>query len=56
MFSGPWMKTFYISAESQVDHASGIGLVKEVIAELKLCCEDPASILSRDRDYLREPL
>ena len=50
MFSGPWMKRFYTSAESQVDDVDGIGVVKEVIAELKLYHEDPASILSRNRD------
>jgi len=46
------MKRFYTSAESQVDHVDGIGVVKEVIAELKLYHEDPASILSRGQGFI----
>ena len=35
LFTGPWMKKFYTSAESGISHVEGIDVVKAAIAALK---------------------
>ena len=35
LFTGPWMKKFYISAESGISHVESIGVVNAVIVALK---------------------
>ena len=54
--TGPWMKKFYTSAESQIDHVEGISIVRDVIEELERCAKDPMSLLDRNTDFFCQEL
>ena len=52
LYSGPWMKKFYTSAESGISHIDGIRLVKKVIVTLTEQTQDPASVFTLTSDFL----
>ena len=52
LFTGPWMKKFYTSAESGISHVEGIGVVKAAIAALKEQLKEPRTVLSATHDLL----
>lgn len=56
LLTGPWMKTFYTSADSQIDHVDGIILVSKVIDTLKKHVENPLIVLSATHDFLGNTL
>jgi hypothetical protein len=56
LLSGPWMKTFYTSFSDQIDHITGIDLIKDLVHHLKDCCEDPLSLFTRKTDFFGQPL
>lgn len=56
MLTGPWMSTFYTSADTEIDHIQGINIVKGVISEIRACGEEPLLILTRADDFLGNSL
>ena len=57
LLTGPWMSIFYASSSSAtIDHIEGIGVVKNVISELKRTRESPQLALTRNSDFFGRPL
>ena len=52
LLTGPWMTTFYTSADLQVSHVEGIQVVKSVLTALKLQLHNPAAVLSSSCNFL----
>ena len=51
LFSGPWMKLFYTSSTSEINHMEGILVVKRVVQSVTDQMKNPGGILSRDTDF-----
>lgn len=49
--TGVWMKKFYTSAEKEINHVDGIGVVSNVITSLKEMVKKPLNILSTTTDF-----
>ena len=49
--SGPWMKTFYVSAESKLSHMQALHEVKKVITCLEEARETPLSVITAKTDF-----
>jgi len=56
LLSGPWMKMFYTSAESQINFVEGIRVVKLVVARLKDKLERPITVLAMKKDFFGNDL
>ncbi len=46
LLSGPWMRKFYTSGESDISHIQGIGIIKVVIKVMREEMADPARLLA----------
>ena len=49
--TGPWMRKFYTSAEKEINHIDGIGVVRDVLVSLQEMLQDPAKILTATTDF-----
>ena len=49
--TGPWMKKFYVPAESKLTHIQGIDEVKKVITCLEEARDSPLSVLTTKSDF-----
>jgi len=45
LLSGPWMKKFYISAASEMQHIKGIQVVKDIIGRLMEALNDTRALV-----------
>ena len=54
LLTGPWMSTFYTSAEDQISHVQGIAVVKEIVASLQKAT--PLQLLSQTEDFFGNKL
>ena len=51
LLSAPWMKTFYTSAQHQMEHIQGIAVVKQVVEDVSNSCKNRLSLLTRRNDF-----
>ena len=56
LLSGPWMRKFYTSGESDISHIQGIGIIKVVITVMKEEMADPARLLTSTSDFFGDAL
>lgn len=49
--SSPWVKMFYTSSDSQIDHVAGTEQVKKVIAAVSEVCKTPLSFLISSTNF-----
>ena len=55
VFSGPWMRKFYRSAEDQIDHVEGIAVVKRVVQKLTVE-RRPLDLLTWEKDIFDDQM
>ncbi|XP_014674001.1 PREDICTED: uncharacterized protein LOC106814216 [Priapulus caudatus] len=51
LLTGPWMQTFYTSAENSISHMDGVEIVKNVLSSLRDIASAPLNILQQTRDF-----
>ena len=56
LLSGPWMKTFYTSADDQLNLVDSIEVVKNVVSVLEGCDFDPTGVFYRQTDFFGRAL
>ena len=56
LLSGPWMRKFYTSGESDISHIQGIGIITVVIRVMREEMADPARLLMSTSDFFRDAL
>ena len=54
LLTGPWMRAFYTSAKDQMEHIEGIGVVRDIINNLKKA--SPLELLKRSKDFFGNAL
>ena len=52
LFSGPWMKKFYTSASTVINHVDGIEVVKKVLQNLKQADRPLENLVVAEKDTL----
>jgi len=49
--SGPWMRQFYTSAETEINFVERIRVVRKVMEKLKVAADSPEWLLEADEDF-----
>ena len=51
LLSGPWMKKFYTSSETEINHVEGIEVVRDVLKKLQEAKQWPKGLLETAPDF-----
>ena len=56
LLSGPWMKKFYTSASTEINHVDGIEVVKQVLENLRQAAGQLGDLAVAERDFFGDEL